>query len=70
MLLMDLFSLAASTAIKQNAPLAWRMRPQNFDEIAGQAHLVQKGAPLHTNIENHAVTSMVLYGYSDRKSVV
>lgn len=61
---MDLFSLAASTAIKQNAPLAWRMRPQNFDEIAGQAHLVQKGAPLRTSIENHAVTSMVLYGPS------
>ena len=42
--------------------LADRMRPQNFDELIGQEHLLGKGKPLREMIEKDEVPSMILWG--------
>ncbi len=43
-------------------PLADRMRPQNFDEIAGQSHLVSKDGILRKLIEKNRIPNMVFFG--------
>ena len=43
-------------------PLADRMRPQNFDEIAGQAHLVGKNGILRKLTDSGRIPNMVFFG--------
>lgn len=43
-------------------PLADRMRPTSFDEIAGQAHLVGKNGILRRLSENARIPNMIFYG--------
>ncbi|MBQ3870363.1 MAG: replication-associated recombination protein A [Clostridia bacterium] len=43
-------------------PLADRMRPQSFDEIAGQAHLFSKNGLLRRMVESGRITNMIFYG--------
>ncbi len=43
-------------------PLADRMRPKCFDEIAGQSHLVGKGGILRRLVENDRIPNMIFYG--------
>ncbi len=43
-------------------PLADRMRPQNLDDYAGQAHLLGPGKPLRRMLEGRHLHSMVLWG--------
>ena len=43
-------------------PLADRMRPTCFDEIAGQAHLVGKGGILRRLTENNRIPNMIFFG--------
>lgn len=43
-------------------PLAWRMRPRDFSEFVGQAHLVGPGKFLRRAIEADRVSSLILYG--------
>ncbi|MBI2857949.1 MAG: replication-associated recombination protein A [Chloroflexi bacterium] len=43
-------------------PLAARMRPRDFDEFAGQEHLIGPGKLLRRAIESDRVPSMVLWG--------
>ncbi len=43
-------------------PLADRMRPKNFDEVAGQAHLVGSNGILRRLIENNRIPNMIFYG--------
>ena len=43
-------------------PLADRMRPQCFDHIAGQAHLVGENGILRRLIENNRIPNMIFYG--------
>ncbi len=43
-------------------PLADRVRPQNFDEMAGQHHLLDKDAPFRRIIESGHLPSLVFYG--------
>ncbi|WP_132470117.1 replication-associated recombination protein A [Rhodococcus sp. SMB37] len=45
-----------------NAPLAARMRPANLDEVLGQQHLLEPGAPLRRLVEGSGAASVVLYG--------
>ena len=45
-----------------NRPLADKMRPQTFDEIAGQAHLVGKNGIVRKLIENGHIPNMIFYG--------
>lgn len=46
----------------QNEPLAYRMRPQTIDELAGQQHVVGENTALYKMIKNGHVPSMLLYG--------
>jgi replication-associated recombination protein RarA len=43
-------------------PLAFRMRPRNFDEFAGQTHLVNANAPLRRAVEADRAPSCVFFG--------
>ncbi len=43
-------------------PLADRMRPQSFDEIAGQAHLVSKNGILRKLTDVGRIPNMIFYG--------
>ena len=43
---MTLFSHHEENLLKQEAPLAARMRPQSLAEFVGQEHLVGEGVPL------------------------
>ncbi|HPF20800.1 MAG TPA: replication-associated recombination protein A [Syntrophomonas sp.] len=59
---MDLFSLGSEKMQSDAAPLAWRMRPGNLDEIYGQDHLLAPGSPLRNAIDRDKLHSFVLYG--------
>lgn len=43
-------------------PLAARMRPVSLDDYAGQSHLLAKGKPLRTALEQGAAHSMLFWG--------
>ena len=43
-------------------PLADRARPQNFDEICGQTHLLGKNAPLRRILDSGHLPSLIFYG--------
>jgi len=58
---MDLFSYRRESS-HESAPLAFRMRPRNLDEVQGQEHLVGKNAPLRRIIEQDRLHSFLLYG--------
>ncbi len=45
-----------------NEPLAYRMRPRNIDEIAGQKNIIGEKTALYRMIKNGHVPSMLLYG--------
>ncbi|MDP6064907.1 MAG: replication-associated recombination protein A [SAR202 cluster bacterium] len=59
---MTLFEHSADSQMRREAPLAARMRPRNFDEYAGQEHLVGSGRALRKSIEADQIPSMVLWG--------
>ena len=59
---MDLFAMGNARKKEANAPLAWRMRPKNLDEVVGQEHIVSPGSPLRNAIEKDQLHSLVLYG--------
>ncbi|MBX2845541.1 MAG: AAA family ATPase, partial [Saprospiraceae bacterium] len=46
----------------RNVPLAEQLRPGDFDGYIGQSHLVGKGKPLRTSIEQGRIHSMILWG--------
>lgn len=43
-------------------PLAYRMRPQDIDQIVGQQHLVGPGKIIRRMVEAKLLSSMILYG--------
>lgn len=58
----DLFSAAAADRLRQQAPLAARLRPTNLDEVVGQLHLVGPGRPLRRLVEQDRLTSAIFWG--------
>ncbi|MBI9102035.1 MAG: AAA family ATPase [Spirochaetales bacterium] len=56
---MDLFS---STAVPAHQPLAYRMRPRNLDEYAGQDHIIGPGRLLRRVIQADQLSSLIFYG--------
>ena len=58
----DLFSAAAADRLRQQAPLAARLRPRTLDEVVGQAHLVGPGRPLRRLVEQDRLTSAIFWG--------
>ncbi|HOP51722.1 MAG TPA: replication-associated recombination protein A [Synergistales bacterium] len=47
---------------KWEVPLAERMRPRILEEMAGQRHLISRGAPLYRAVQSGHVPSCILYG--------
>ncbi|MFA1820511.1 replication-associated recombination protein A [Virgibacillus oceani] len=43
-------------------PLAFRMRPENIDEIIGQTHLVAPGKIINRMVQAERLASMILFG--------
>ncbi|MBI5404654.1 MAG: replication-associated recombination protein A [Candidatus Kerfeldbacteria bacterium] len=58
----DLFDLRLEKDLKQNAPLADRMRPRTFDEFVGQAEVVGPGTILRRAVDNDELFSMIIWG--------
>src|SRR3954453_16355870 len=58
----DLFAAAVQDRLAQKAPLAARLRPQHFDDVVGQKHLLGRGKPLRVLIESDRLSSLVLWG--------
>ncbi len=48
--------------LKNNAPLADRMRPDTLDEFIGQKHIASKGKLLYRMINADKISSIILYG--------
>jgi putative ATPase len=46
----------------EKTPLADRMRPERFEEVLGQDHLLGNGRPITRQIEEKRLFSMVLFG--------
>ncbi|AMB99754.1 recombinase RarA [Aerococcus urinaehominis] len=49
-------------SLNQQAPLAYRMRPQNIDQVLGQNHLVGPGKIIRRMVEAKRLSSIILYG--------
>jgi putative ATPase len=58
----ELFEKKGKESLKQEAPLADRMRPQTLDEFVGQDHLLGQGKVLRQAIEYDHLPSMILWG--------
>jgi putative ATPase len=58
----DLFSAAAEQKLRDQSPLAARLRPRSLDEIVGQEHLVGPGKPLRRLVEADRLTSAIFWG--------
>jgi putative ATPase len=57
---MDLFE--QSSALREDAPLAERMRPRTIDEVVGQRHLLGEGKLLRRLIETDQLSSVIFWG--------
>lgn len=51
-----------SSAVQHDRPLADQLRPRQFKELVGQAHLLAAGMPLHNLVHTRRLHSMVLWG--------
>jgi putative ATPase len=58
----DLFSAAADSAVRRQAPLAARLRPPTIDDVVGQQHLIGPGRPLRRLVETDRLSSIILWG--------
>ena len=60
---MDLFDHSLEEQLKQQAPLAARMRPRTLDDIVGQRHILGQGSLLRRAIQaDRLFSSIILYG--------
>ena len=58
----DLFEKQFQKNLRRNAPLADKMRPQDFEGFYGQDELIGKNSPLRRAIEDDNLTSLILWG--------
>ncbi|MFA6320244.1 MAG: replication-associated recombination protein A [Candidatus Omnitrophota bacterium] len=58
---MDLFE-KEKIKIKENEPMASRMRPGSLDDFVGQEHILGKDKLLRRLIESDTISSIILYG--------
>ncbi|MDD5043198.1 MAG: replication-associated recombination protein A [Patescibacteria group bacterium] len=58
----DLFQYQGEQVRSKNAPLADRMRSENFDEFFGQEHIVGKGKMLRRMVEKDSLPSLIFWG--------
>ncbi|MCI1722072.1 MAG: replication-associated recombination protein A [Lachnospiraceae bacterium] len=59
---MDLFDYAKEKNLKNESPLASRLRPRTLEEVVGQQHIVGKGRLLYRAIKADKLTSVIFYG--------
>lgn len=57
-----IFDAQRDQTLRDQAPLAARMRPRSLDEFVGQEHLVGEGRLLRRAIANDQIFSMILWG--------
>jgi putative ATPase len=57
-----IFDAQRDQTLRDQAPLAARMRPRSLDEFVGQEHLVGEGRLLRRAIANDQLFSMILWG--------
>ena len=58
----DLFTQSAIETLREQAPLAARLRPRTIDDIIGQRHLLSASGPLRRLIESDRLSSIILWG--------
>ena len=61
---MDLFEYAHQNKIREEAPLASRLRPRTLEEFKGQKHILSKGSHLYRSIQADKLSSVIFYGPS------
>ncbi len=59
---MDLFDYMRTNTMKQESPLASRMRPETLDQVVGQKHIVGPGTLLYRAIKADQLGSIIFYG--------
>lgn len=59
---MDLFEYMRQAGIREEAPLAKRMRPTSLEEIVGQEHILGSDKLLYRVIKADKLSSIILYG--------
>ena len=59
---MDLFDYMRTNTMKQESPLASRMRPETLDQVVGQKHIVGPGTLLNRAIKADQLGSIIFYG--------
>ena len=59
---MDLFEYMRQQNMKDESPLASRMRPTTLDEVVGQQHIVGKDKLLYRAIKADKLSSIIFYG--------
>ncbi|MDP4930476.1 MAG: AAA family ATPase, partial [Ilumatobacteraceae bacterium] len=57
-----MFTQAALQVLRDQAPLAARLRPRTLDDIVGQSHLLGADGPLRRLIESDRLSSIILWG--------
>lgn len=59
---MDLFQYMRENNMKNESPLASRLRPQTLDEVVGQQHIIGKDKLLYRAIQADKLSSIIFYG--------
>lgn len=59
---MDLFEYMRQQNMKDESPLASRLRPTTLDEVVGQQHIVRKDKLLYRAIKADKLSSIIFYG--------
>lgn len=59
---MDLFDYMRENTMKNEAPLASRLRPRTLEEIVGQQHILGKDKLLYRAIKADKLSSIIFYG--------
>lgn len=59
---MDLFDYVRTNTMKQESPLASRLRPKTLDEVVGQRHIIGKDKLLYRAIKADQLGSIIFYG--------
>lgn len=59
---MDMIALNLEKKIRDEGPLAQRMRPESIDDFKGQMKILAPGKPLREMIERDRLSSLLFYG--------
>ena len=59
---MDLFDYVRENTMKNESPLASRLRPTTLDEVVGQRHIIGEDKLLYRAIKADKISSVIFYG--------